>query len=93
MTRCTRGSRSEAGSFFPFKDGDLVDVAFGLEAGITPPPVRMDHAAGGNGIQDERVQTFGRSIRNQAKADSPDAPAILLSCHDNQRFGLYQAAP
>ena len=70
-----------------------MDVAFGLEAGITPPPVRMDHTAGGNRLLDEWVQAFGRSIRNQAKADSPDAPAILLSCHDNQRFRLYQAAP
>jgi hypothetical protein len=61
-----------------------VDVAVSLDAGIAPPPVRVDHAAGGDGIQDERVQTFRRSIRDQTKADSPDAPAILLRSHYNQ---------
>ena len=69
-----------------------MDVAFGVETGITPPPIRMDHAARGNGVQYKTVQTFGRSIRNQAKADSPNALAILLSSHNNQRFGLDQAA-
>ena len=73
------------------QDGYLADIAFGLDAAVALPPVRMDHAAGGNGVEDERVQTFSRSIRNLAKADSPYTPAILLSGHYNQRFGLYQA--
>ena len=50
---------------------------FGVEAGIAPPPVGVDRAAWGNGIHYETVQTCSRSIRDQAKADSPDAPPIL----------------
>ena len=62
-----------------FKDGDLVNVAFGFEAGITSPPVGVDRAAWGNGTHYETVQTCSRSIRDQAKADSPDAPPFSLS--------------
>ena len=68
-----------------------MNVAFGFEAGIIPPPVGVDRAAWGNGIHYETVQTCSRSIRDLAKADSPDAPPILLSTNYNQRFGLYQA--
>lgn len=68
-----------------------MNEAFGLDAGIAQPPVRMDHAIAGNGIQDERVQTLSRSIRDQAEANSPDSAAILLSGYYNQRFGLYKS--
>jgi len=36
------------GFLLAFKDRDLVNVALGLQAGITPPPVRMNHASEGN---------------------------------------------
>jgi hypothetical protein len=60
-----------------------VDVTFGVEAGIAPPPIRMNHAAWGNRIQYETVQTFGRSTWNQAQADSPNALAIFLNRASN----------
>jgi hypothetical protein len=65
------GKQFGGGLLLTFKDSDLVDVAFGFEAGIAPPPVCVNDAAGANGILDERMQTFSRSIRDQAKADSP----------------------
>ena len=77
------------------QDCDLVDAAFGLEAAIAPPPIRMDRAAGGNGIEDKRVQTFSRSIRYQAKADSPDAPhgARGLKLRTGRTSRLHGGAP